>query len=133
MTHPDAEPQRRPGVYTRSMSRQSIIELLDYPRRLVGREIAAQPCPHGGHFSAGHADCRDCWYGLACDWLSHNDECIDWNLRSMADLVTALESAIGQVDAHLLQHGHDRRSCRCDTCNWFRRAQRWYLDWSEAG
>ena len=44
----------------------------------------------------------------------------------------ALELALGQVDAHLVSNGHDRRRCHCDTCAWYRQAQRCFVEISDA-
>lgn len=120
-------PAPRDSAYTQRMQRNAIIELLNYPRRFVTGQLTSTDCGHGWNYSDAHEDCRDCWHSLACDWLQHNDECIDWHSRSLDELLAALETALGQVDSHLHLNGHDRRSCRCDTCNWFRRAHREYL------
>lgn len=114
------------------MSRATLIHLLQYPRRFVSAQVLSEPCDHGWNHAESQPDCEHCWHNLACSWLTHNDDSVDLESRSIAQLMEALELALGQVDAHLVSNGHDRRRCHCDTCAWYRQAQRCFVEISDA-
>ncbi len=104
--------------------KERILQALRDSRILVRDQIEYEQCTHGGHYSQGDAGCQICDYGFECQWLYRNDEFVALERRSADSLMESLEFAIIYIDANVERWGHDRRTCRCDTCCWLRNSRR---------
>lgn len=87
-------------------------------------------CPHYGHYHAADQGCEECLYGAECQWLCTSDECSALAVKELEHLMASLEFAIHYLHTHPTGGGHNRKTCRCDTCSWLRQAKRliWELE-----
>ena len=104
------------------------MEMLAFPRQLARDGIVLEQCQHWGNYSPNASDCAVCTSRLECEWLYHNDESTAPGEKSLDVIVGALGSALLYVDACMARAGHDVQTCRCDACDWLRRAQRLHDD-----
>ncbi len=104
--------------------KQRIMQALKDSRALVRDQIEYFNCNHSGQYADEDAACQLCEYGFECQWLYQNDEFVALERRSKAALLENLEFAVVYVDATVERWGHDRRTCRCETCCWLRDSRR---------
>jgi len=105
-----------------------IIKMLEFPTKIAQGYIPFETCEHAGNFSPGDKGCLVCDAQLECKWLYHNDESTAPGDKPLDVIVGALGSALLYVDACVARVGHDAQTCRCDACDWLRRAQRLHDD-----
>jgi len=108
------------GASTRTITGY-IVTLLEYPRWLIEREVDFTDCHLGGNFDAGDEQCRECFFGEACDWLNTNKA--EPTLSSpLPDLLHALQTAVAYVRSDARGEPKHARNCDCDTCLWLHEA-----------
>lgn len=108
--------------------KSEIIEMLAFPRKVILGNVPLESCEHAGNFSPRDNGCLVCEARIECEWLFHNDESAALTEKSLDDIVDALGAGLLYVDACVTRAGHDARACRCDACDWLRRAQRLHDD-----
>ena len=100
-----------------------IIKMLEFPRRVVRGYVPLETCEHAGNFSANDPECLICETRIECEWLYHNDESVALAEKPLDAIADALDLAVLYVDACVTRAGHNARVCRCEACDWLRRAQ----------
>ena len=105
-----------------------LVNLLDYPRSAIARDVDFTNCPYGGHYNPYLAECIDCRFGPGCLWLDQNRS-PDLAAASVEDLVGALEGAV----AYFTESSQHRRECNCGTCLWLREARHFLHAGGRAG
>jgi hypothetical protein len=101
-----------------------VIAMLEFPRQIMRGHIPLETCEHAGNFSSGDAGCLVCETQLECEWLYGNDESAALTEKPLDVVVDAFGSALLYVDACVTRAGHNARGCRCQACDWLRRARR---------
>jgi len=96
-----------------------VIQLLEYPRWFIERDVDFTHCRHSGRFDDSDDECVNCHFGTACQWLNQ-DRTPQPEHGPIEDLVAALQTAVD----YLQSRNHHDRGCRCDNCNWLREARR---------
>ena len=96
-----------------------LVELLDYPRWVIEREVDFTHCRSRGHYNAFLPQCAECRFGEACRWLDRH-RTPSTGQASLDDLVEALESAVAYLGSREHLAGHPSP----DTRDWLRKAQR---------
>ena len=102
----------------------AIIDLLEFPRRLLRDDVDLEDCPHAGHFAPSDRACRVCEARAECEWLYHNDACVALAAKPLDAALDALDAAILYVDARATRAGHARHGCGCEACIWLRKARK---------
>jgi len=105
-----------------------IIKMLEFPTKVVQGHIPFETCEHAGNFSPKDKGCLICDARIECEWLYHNDASTALGEKPLDVILEALGSALLYVDACVTRAGHDVETCRCDACEWLRRAQRLHDD-----
>jgi hypothetical protein len=108
--------------------KSEIIEMLDFPRKIVQGHVPFETCAHAGNFAPHDEGCLVCEARVECEWLYHNDESVALTEKSLDVIVDALGSAILYVDACVTRAGHNPRTCSCNACDWLGQAQRLHDD-----
>jgi len=108
------------GSSTRTLTGY-LVNLLEYPRWLIARDIDFTGCHLHGEYDADDETCGRCEFGAACRWLSTNrdDPSLD---TPLTDLLLALRTAADYVRRKHGSAGLHGRHCDCDTCQWLRDA-----------
>ncbi|HKJ08861.1 MAG TPA: hypothetical protein VKA76_07235 [Gammaproteobacteria bacterium] len=106
------------------MIEDKVVNLLDFPRYQVREYLDLSGCPHSGYYDAHDRRCRDCEFGMECEWLNRNDEIATLKQQRLEELDKALDLGICYVQSRATGWGHDTRACHCDSCEWLREAQR---------
>jgi hypothetical protein len=104
----------------------TIIEMLEFPRQVIRGHIEFETCGHAGNFSSSDPACLVCETRMECEWLYHNDEFVALTEKPLDAVVDAFGLALLYVDACLTRAEHDVGSCRCEACDWLRRARQIY-------
>lgn len=108
--------------------RTRVIEALTFPRYQMLADLDRDNCTHSGFYARGDRKCRECDFGLECEWLYDNEEFGVVQRRPMRILVEALEFAINYIDAQVVEWEHDSERCACDACTWLRDARRLFAE-----
>ena len=108
--------------------REKIINALNYPRWLVRGMIELDECIHSGYYARDDTECRECDYAMLCEWLNVNDECAVLEQWPFERLTDSLKFSVSMVDALISRPGHNRHTCRCQTCAWLKDAQKLLLE-----
>lgn len=103
--------------------RDTIIKLLELPRRVIRGEIAIEDCGHAGFYSPADSACRVCETRMECEWLFRNDEFAALSEKPLDTVMDAFDSAVLYVDAFVARAGHEATECGCELCSWIRQAQ----------
>ncbi|MGI9202896.1 MAG: hypothetical protein ACR2Q3_02730 [Woeseiaceae bacterium] len=94
-------------------------DLLKYPRLVIERDVDFTHCQHDGRHNAFLADCVDCQFGVACNWLNiHRTPDVDG--ATLDELVEAIDSACGYMQAKIRQKGRND----AEMLAWLREARR---------
>lgn len=104
--------------------KNEIIDMLEFPRRIIRDQIPLEKCGHAGNFLSSDPDCVVCETRLECEWLHHSDESVALTEKPLGAVVDTLGSAVLYVDACVTRAGHRVQVCRCEACDWLRRARR---------
>ena len=96
-----------------------VVDLLDYPRWVIEREVDFTHCRAGGHHNEYLTECAECRFGEACRWLDRNRTPAAAD-GALEDLIQALESAVAYLGAPERMTGNPSRDAR----DWLREAQR---------
>ena len=104
--------------------KREIIKALAYPVSLARGGIDLHDCDHCGHYDETGSDCSQCVQAPECEWLRGHDEFASLEEKSLEELESALQFALGLVAAQITHWGHAPRVCRCEACAWLRQAQR---------
>ena len=106
------------GRNTRTI-RGYALQLLEYPRWLIEREVDFTDCRAGGRFDGSLGECRECRFGAGCRWLDlHRTPSTEQ--ASLDDLVEALESAV----AYLTSSERPPENQTAEMRSWLREAKR---------
>ncbi|MGA7802316.1 MAG: hypothetical protein WCC36_16075 [Gammaproteobacteria bacterium] len=105
------------------MIEDKVINLLDFPRFQVREYLDLDGCAHSGNYDRDDRECRQCGFGMECEWLNRNDEIAMLKQRRLEELDHALDTAISYVQARAAGWEHDTRTCHCDSCEWLREAE----------
>ncbi len=103
--------------------KSEIIVMLEFPRRMIQGNIPLETCEHAGNFASRDPGCLVCETRLECEWLCTNDESAALGEKPLDAVVDALATAVLYVDACVTRASHDMQICRCEACDWLRRAQ----------
>ncbi|MEJ2643889.1 MAG: hypothetical protein P8180_02975 [Gammaproteobacteria bacterium] len=106
------------------MIEDKVVNLLDFPRYQVREYLDLSGCPHSGYYDGHDPRCRNCEFGMECQWLNRNDEIATLKQQRLEELDNALDLAICYVESRATGWGHDTRTCHCDSCEWLREARR---------
>ncbi len=121
-----------------SVTKNQLIDLLSFPNQLIEEQLndLTDDCPHELRFASEDKKCLACDLEDECRWLSDNDDFSPLKLRSIPELVDALETAITYVRGDVIAWGHDS-GCVCQVCEWLGKAQQVYdaidLDYIQTG
>ena len=102
---------------TRTLSGH-LVELLEYPRWFIERDVDFSGCRHNGHFDPAASNCTECEFGAACRWLDQH-RTPDLTRATLDELVIATETAVAYLAGG---HQHER-GCQCHPCRWLREAR----------
>jgi len=110
-----------------SVTKNQLIDLLSFPSQLIEEELddLTDECPHELRFAGDDKKCLACDLEDECRWLSRNDNFSPLKLRSIPELVDALDTAITYVRGDVIAWGHESE-CVCQVCEWLRNAQQVY-------
>lgn len=103
--------------------KSDVIDLLEFPRRLLQDSVLIEDCPHAGNFAPADPACRVCETRAECEWLHHNDACAALGSKPIDAAIDALGVAMLYVDARVTHARHRRRGCKCEVCAWLRKAR----------
>ncbi|MEI6859729.1 MAG: hypothetical protein V5788_08120 [Shewanella sp.] len=106
------------------MDKAQLIELLEFPRKRILQSMELNSCPHAGFFNSSDEQCLNCYQGMECIWMNHNDECIAVEEKSVKDLKQQLLIAVDFIDSSLTPYHLSRRKCLCDNCFWLKKTQK---------
>lgn len=100
-----------------------LLELLEFPRKLVHGQLDIENCPHDGFFDLHDQVCIDCPQGPECYWLCRNDEFASLENHGVDDLYKALDFAHSYIHAAIIKWDHRIEHCSCSVCHWYRQAR----------
>ena len=106
--------------------RTRLLQLLEFPRKLVHGELELEDCLHSGFYDMSDRQCIDCPQGPECHWLCRNDEHASLQNHSTNELIRALDFALCYVHADIIKWDHKPETCDCIVCNWHREARTAY-------
>ena len=106
--------------------RARLLQLLEFPRKLVQGELELEGCPHSGFYDLRDKQCIDCPQGPECHWLCRNDEYASLQNHSTEELTRALDFALCYVHADIIKWDHKPETCGCIVCKWHREARAAY-------
>ena len=101
--------------------RESLIELLDYPRFIAEQKIDLQDCRHSSFYNRSDPACRTCDNEAECRWLNGHDERSVLESKSDRELITALDFAIDFVDSQ--RHISESKMWDLDCASWLQEAR----------
>lgn len=110
-----------------SVTKNQLIDLLSFPSQLIEEELddLTDDCPHELRFSGEDKKCQACDLEDECRWLNRNDDFSPLKLRTIPELVDALDTAITYVRGDVIAWGHESE-CACQVCEWLKKAQQVY-------
>ncbi|MFV1992754.1 MAG: hypothetical protein ACC635_02530 [Acidiferrobacterales bacterium] len=110
-----------------SVTKNQLIDLLSFPSQLIEEQLndLTEDCPHELRFASEDKKCLACDLEDECRWLSSNDDFSPLKLRSIPELVDALETALTYVRGDVITWGHES-GCVCQVCEWLGEAQQVY-------
>ena len=95
-----------------------IVDLLEYPRWVLERDVDFSQCRYGSHYNAFIEECSECQFGTACRWLDQHRS------RSLEDAsVEQLADALKAAMEYLRTTHQHKKTCYCKTCRWLREAR----------
>ena len=103
--------------------KQTIINLLKYPRILLKETLAIEPCPHTYLYNKHDLGCLECSCRTECEWLYKNDTADELNKKSEEQLVHELQFTMTSIQAYIAQWEHNSSHCQCEACVWLKTAQ----------
>ena len=98
--------------------RAYVLELLQYPRLIIQREVDFTDCPLDGHYNVFLPKCVNCPFGRACRWLDHQ-RTPETKDAPLDELIEALGGAIEYLQSTNRQGDDDYD----DTRAWIREAR----------
>lgn len=110
------------------MLQQTVLDLLQFARRQIREQLDLDECPHDGWRDPYAPGCADCEFTLQCRWLQHCEDVTARRGTGLAVLARTLQESLSYVQDLVRDWGHNSFSCRCDTCQWLRKAQRACLE-----
>lgn len=102
-------------------TRQQLLALFTLPRHVFESRLDVEECPHHRNYDAGDRRCKECLERQECVWLS-DDEYIPLERKSDRQLIDALQFSIHYVAGVQAVENHQAEACRCELCNWSRKA-----------
>ena len=103
-----------------------LLELLEFPRKLVHGELELEDCPHAGFYDLRDIQCINCTQGPECHWLCRNDEYASLQNHTTDELIEALDFACCYVYSAIIKWDHKPETCNCVVCQWHRKARAIY-------
>lgn len=87
--------------------RESLIEALSYPRKVMRNYIELDNCPHNGLYDSEDGNCLACPQQMECVWLYSNEEFAALEKKPIAEILAALEDGLEYVTAQISYLEHD--------------------------